>query len=173
MKGLTVTYEKLEETTTLRGFIIASVAMFEGSVDELINRVFRKTDFAIKSVVDSLFESAGPLADLSIRLKVLLGLGVISHDVFYDISAFITLKQQLNNDEQEHSLSSELVQPFIEELRVVKDRSLFDLMPRLPLANQDSVVYQMKLARYEKAVRACLLLAIMDLQEALQIESPL
>ena len=74
-------YEKLNEATSIRGFITASVAIFDDAVEKLINRVFRKTDFVVKSVIDSLFETSGPLSELPIRLKVLLGLGVINQGV--------------------------------------------------------------------------------------------
>lgn len=88
-------YEKLNDAETIRGFITASVAIFDDAVDQLINRVFRKTDFVVKSVIDSLFETSGPLSDLAIRLKVLLGLGVVNHEVFEDINAFIKIKEIL------------------------------------------------------------------------------
>lgn len=99
-------YEKLNEATSIRGFITASVAIFDEAVDQLIQRVFRKTDFAVKSVVDSLFMTGGPLFDLSVRLKVLLGLGVITHAVFEDMYAFIKLKEKLSNDEKDYLFRS-------------------------------------------------------------------
>lgn len=45
-------YEKLNGTVSVRGFMIATVAIFEEAVDSLINRVFRKTDFVVQSVID-------------------------------------------------------------------------------------------------------------------------
>ncbi|EJS89160.1 mannitol repressor protein, partial [Pasteurella multocida subsp. multocida str. Anand1_cattle] len=65
MQSVDPIYEKLNEATSIRGFITASVAIFDEAVDQLINRVFRKTDFAVKSVVDSLLSNSGPLCDLS------------------------------------------------------------------------------------------------------------
>jgi len=96
-------YEKLNKAMSLRGFITIAVAIFDETIDELINRVFRKTDFAVKSVVDSLFETSGPLSELSIRLKVLLGLGIVEQSVFADIMQFIELKETLNNDEKDYN----------------------------------------------------------------------
>ena len=40
-------YEKLNKAMSLRGFITIAVAIFDETIDELINRVFRKTDFAV------------------------------------------------------------------------------------------------------------------------------
>lgn len=105
-------YEKLNGTVSVRGFMIATVAIFEEAVDSLINRVFRKTDFVVQSVIDSLFTNDGPLGDLSVRLKVLLGLGVIQHNLFSDVNAFIQFKETLNKDEKEYTFDDEIVLTF-------------------------------------------------------------
>lgn len=164
-------YEKLNEASSVRGFIIASVAIFDEAVDGLINRVFRKTDFAVKSVVDSLFETSGPLSDLSIRLKVLLGLGVFEQPIFEDISAFITLKEQLNNDEKDYDFIDDMMISFTQSLHFVEEKLIFDLPEDNPPA--DSLLFQMKQQHKKKLLRSCLTLAVTDICEKLQIESPL
>lgn len=163
-------YEKLNEATTVRGFIIASVRIFEEAVDYLMNRVFRKADFAVQSVVDSLFEQSGPLFELPVRLKVLLGLGVISHEVFQDISQFISLKEQLNNDDKEYVFTDPVMYNFAQHL-------CFQTQPLNAFSvnaveNQDSLAYQMKMMRQEKLIRSSLILAVSAICEQLQIESP-
>ncbi|HBO38698.1 MAG TPA: MltR family transcriptional regulator [Pasteurellaceae bacterium] len=164
-------YEKLNEATSIRGFITASVTIFEDAVDQLINRVFRKSDFAVKSVVDSLFETSGPLSDLNIRLKVLLGLGVIKHEVFEDISAFIQIKETLNNDGKEYAFTDPVVADFIQALHLQQDKSLLNF--ELESTNNNSLLHQVKALRYEKLVRSCLALTITDIYQQLQVESPL
>lgn len=164
-------YEKLNEATSIRGFITASVAVFDEAIDSLINRVFRKTDFAVKSVVDSLFMTSGPLFDLGIRLKVLLGLGVISHAVFQDINTFIDIKEKLNNDEKDYDFSAEIIIEFLKQLHHQKDKSLFT--PLSEEENPDSLSYQIKKQRQEKLVRSCLILSISEIYEQLLVESPL
>ena len=116
--------EKLNEVTTARGLIIAAVTVFEEALDQLINKVFRKTDFVVESVIESLFEHSGPLFDFKIRLKVLLGLGVISKDIFEDIEQFLKLKEIINNQTQELSFSDPLLLDFVQQLNCIKD-SLF------------------------------------------------
>lgn len=164
-------YEKLNEATSIRGFITASVTIFEDAVDQLINRVFRKSDFAVKSVVDSLFETSGPLSDLNIRLKVLLGLGVIKHEVFEDIGAFIQIKETLNNDGKEYAFTDPIVADFIQSLHLQQDKSLLNFEPES--TNNNSLLHQVKALRYEKLVRSCLALTITDIYQQLQVESPL
>ncbi|MGQ0286416.1 MltR family transcriptional regulator [Pasteurellaceae bacterium 22721_9_1] len=164
-------YEKLNESISIRGFITATVAIFDEAVDQLINRVFRKSDFAVKSVVDSLFETSGPLCDLSIRLKVLLGLGVISHDIFEDIFTFIHMKEKLNNDEKEYEFADDVIVEFARSLNLLQDKVLLNFPPNQESA--DSLVFQMKQLRHEKLLRSCLTLTISDIYQKLQVESPL
>ncbi|MCK3657882.1 mannitol repressor protein [Pasteurellaceae bacterium Pebbles2] len=164
-------YEKLNEATTIRGFITATVAIFDEAVDQLINRVFRKTDFVVKSVVESLFETSGPLCDLNIRLKVLLGLGVLKHEVYEDICAFLTMKEKLNNDEKEYDFIDEIVLNFARSLHLLQDKKLLNFPENHDDPN--SLVFQMKHLRQEKLLRSCLSLTITDIYRQLQVESPL
>ena len=164
-------YEKLNDAQSIRGFVTTTVAFFDDAVDRLINKVFRKHDFAVKSVVESLFETSGPLAALSIRLKVLLGLGVVSHEVFEDITAFLQLKEQLNNDADEHHFADELILSFAHELQLFKDK---DMLPTESTpADLTTLVGQMKHQRKEKLVRSCLILTVTEIYQQLQVESPL
>ncbi|WKS99174.1 MltR family transcriptional regulator [Gallibacterium salpingitidis] len=164
--------EKLNEVTTARGLIIAAVTIFDEAIDHLINKVFRKTDFVVESVIESLFEHSGPLFDFKIRLKVLLGLGVISKEIFEDINAFIKLKEIINNQEQEASFSDPMFLKFIQQLHCIKE-SLFIKDP-IPDPNAtDSLLEQVKIIRWEKMIRSYLILSILHINEALQIESPL
>ncbi|WP_439294582.1 MltR family transcriptional regulator [Lonepinella sp. BR2882] len=164
-------YEKLNDASSIRGFITATVAIFDQAVDQLINRVFRKNDFVVNSVIESLFETSGPLFDLAIRLKVLLGLGVINHDIFEDISAFIEMKEKLNNDEKEYEFVDEIIVHFTQSLNLLEDKSLLDFPPIKEEA--DSLVFQMKRLRQEKLLRSCLTLTIANIYQQLQVESPL
>ncbi|MDY4594005.1 MAG: MltR family transcriptional regulator [[Pasteurella] aerogenes] len=165
-------YEKLNEATSIRGFMTASVAIFDEAVYQLINRVFRKTDFAVKSVVDSLFMTTGPLFNLGIRLKVLLGLGVINHEVFEDINAFIEIKEKLNNDEKDYCFFDQIIIDFIQQLHSQKEKDILNFPPEKE-ENPDSLLYHIKIQRKENLIRSCLLLTISSIYEQLQIESPL
>ena len=164
-------YEKLNDAVSIRGFVTATVSLFDDEVDRLINKVFRKNDFAVQSVVESLFETSGPLAALSIRLKVLLGLGVISNEVFEDVTAFLELKEQLNNDVDEHHFADELILSFTRELQLFKDKAL--LPKDEAIFDLSTLVGKMKQQRKENLVRSCLILTVTEICRQLAIESPL
>lgn len=158
--------EKLNDVPTIRGFITAAVALFDEEIDRLINAIFRKTDFVVKSVVDSLFETSGPLFDLNIRLKVLLGLGVFDQHVFADINQFIALKERLNNDENEYAFTDEIIVDFAHELHFLDDKSLLNFPPTT--GKEDSLLFQIKQQRKEKLLRSSLILAVIAIGEQLQ-----
>ncbi|HDV7283473.1 TPA: MltR family transcriptional regulator [Mannheimia haemolytica] len=166
--------DKLSEETTLRGFLSIANQRFAKAVEQLIERVFRKTDFALKSVVDSLFEHQGPLADIEVRLKVLLGLGVISPKVFEDISLFLEVKQHLNEEEEEFAFSHPAVVQFAKDLHHIDFLPINELLNmKASAANKDSMLFQMQQMRLEKMVRSSLILAVTEIDEQLNVESPL
>ncbi|WP_165889933.1 MltR family transcriptional regulator [Mannheimia granulomatis] len=166
--------DKLNEEPTLRGFLTLATQLFSNQVEQLIERVFRKTDFALKSVVDSLFEHQGPLAELSVRLKVLLGLGVISPKVFEDISLFLEVKQHLYEEEEEFSFSHPAVVQFVKDLHHIDFFPINELLKgKSSQGNKGSMLFQMQQMRLEKMIRSSLILAITEIDEQLNVESPL
>ncbi|MGX3066084.1 MltR family transcriptional regulator [Ursidibacter arcticus] len=166
--------EQLSEIATVRGFLALSAQQIALQVEGLIQRVFRKTDFALKSVVDSLFEHQGPLAELSVRLKVLLGLGVITPELYQDINAILELKIQLSDEIEEPLFTSALVISLIQKLHST-DLALITnvLKQKIQPENKDSMLFQMQQLRLEKVIRSSLTLSINHILESLSIESPL
>ncbi|MDG6881909.1 Mannitol repressor protein [Phocoenobacter uteri] len=165
---------QLSEVASLRGFLALSVNQFSQNIELLINRVFRKKDFVVESVVNSLFEHQGPLAELSVRLKVLVSLGVISTEVFEDINFLIELKDQLSNEVEEFSFSDSYIIDEIKKLHHIDLNIVLDILKKEPkLDNKDSLQYQMFQTRLEKIVRSSLILAISAIRDQLDIESPL
>ncbi|WP_459782691.1 MltR family transcriptional regulator, partial [Photobacterium sp. R1] len=65
----------------------------------------RKDDFAVKSVVEPLLHDTGPLGELSVRLKLLYGLGVIAQPVYQDIERCLHIKDMLNRDVTEYQFT--------------------------------------------------------------------
>lgn len=166
--------DKLSGETTLRGFLTTANQLFANGVEQLIERVFRKTDFALKSVVDSLFEHQGPLADLTVRLKVLLGLGVISPKVFEDISLFLEVKSHLSEEEEDFPFSHPAVVQFAQDLNHIDFLPINELLnAKAAKGGKDSMLVQMQQMRLEKMVRSSLILAVTEIDEQLNIESPL
>ena len=70
--------ERLNAGKTVRSFLIATVELLTEAVNILVLQVFRKDDYAVKYAVEPLLDGDGPLGDLSVRLKLIYGLGVMS-----------------------------------------------------------------------------------------------
>lgn len=165
--------EQLSEKDEIHAFLALCCQKIAEQIECLIERVFRKQDFVLKSVVDSLFEHQGPLSELSVRLKVLLGLGVISAECYQDISLLLRAEQIVK---KEHSLTfaSPQVLKFAERLHSTDIAHIHQLIQSFPTLNDpNSLQYQMQQMRIEKMVRSCLILTVVELLEMLDVESPL
>ena len=67
--------ERLNAGKTVRSFLITAVELLTEAVNLLVLQVFRKDDYAVKYAVEPLLDGDGPLGDLSVRLKLIYGLG--------------------------------------------------------------------------------------------------
>lgn len=59
--------EQLNNAPSVRGFFITTVDILTQAVDALMQRIFRKDNFAVQSVVGPLLDDTGPLGNLSVR----------------------------------------------------------------------------------------------------------
>ena len=95
--------ERLNAGKTVRSFLIATVELLTEAVNILVLQVFRKDDYAVKYAVEPLLDGDGPLGDLSVRLKLIYGLGVISRAEYEDAELLMALREELNHDGNEYS----------------------------------------------------------------------
>ena len=164
--------EKLNTTPSVRGFFITTVDVLESAIDILMQRVFRKDDFAVQSVVGPLLHDSGPLGDPSVRLKLLYGLGVIPDDVYHDIEDIIKLKNQLNNDVQEYQFTDPAILAAIKKLNLVNSMQMIPLDVAQPDEDIDSEFYQLQMLRQQQVIKSGLSLAVIEICNKLNKESP-
>jgi len=165
--------EYLNTSLTVRGFFISAVDVFEQVVQTLIERIFLKNDFAVQSVVGPLLQNSGPLGELSVRLKLLFGLGVISHDIYHDIEGMIKLKSLLNNDSAEYNFTDVVIVNAIQALNISKKMNMLSFEAITAAQDDvDLVFYKMQIDRQQQVIKSSLALAIISLCEALDKESP-
>lgn len=165
--------EYLNTSLTVRGFFISAVDVFERVIQTLIERVFLKNDFAVQSVVGPLLHDTGPLGALSVRLKLLFGLGVIPQAIYQDIDCIIKLKSLLNNDSAEYKFIDPIVVNAIQKLHLSKNMNMqpFEAIA----AAQDDVglvIYRMQVDRQQQVIKSSLALAILSICNNLDKESP-
>lgn len=164
--------ERLNEAPSVRGFFITTVEVLAQAIDTLMQRIFRKDNFAVQSVVGPLLDDTGPLGNLSVRLKLLYGLGVIADDVYHDIETIIKLRNQLNSDGTEYVFTDPKIIAAIEVLNLVQKIGLLPVNNIEPDGDIDLEFYHLQLQRQQQIIRSGLSLTIIEICNELNKESP-
>lgn len=164
--------ERLNSAPSVRGFFITTVEVFNDAIDALIQRVFRKDNFAVQSVVGPLLHDSGPLGNLSVRLKLLFGLGVLPDDIYHDIEDIIKLRNQLNSDGSEYDFTDPQILVPIKKLNLVAKMGMVQLDVLEPYGDIDLDFYQLQLQRQQQIIKSGLSLAIVEICNELNKESP-
>lgn len=158
--------ERLNARQTLTGFIQTAVGLLAEAVDLLILQAFRKDDYAVKYAVEPLLEGSGPLANLSVRLKLIYALGVISRDEYEDVELLVALNGELLNENKIYSFTDDEILGPISMLHCM---TALPPQPTLHLPEDvvDDSLITMQEQRYQQMVRSTLVLSITDLVTSL------
>ncbi|WP_122033799.1 MltR family transcriptional regulator [Aliivibrio sp. EL58] len=164
--------ERLDNAPSMRGFFIIAVDILNESIDGLIQRIFQKDNFAVQSVIGPLLQDSGPLGDLSVRLKLLFGLGVLPNKTYHDIEGIIKIRNALNSAMEDVQFTDPQIITPINKLNLITRMGMMQL-EILPLNDDtDLIFYQMQVDRQKQMIRSGLSLAIVDICSELQKESP-
>lgn len=150
--------ERLNAGHSVKSFLIAAVELLAKAVDLLVLQVFRKDDYAVKYVVEPLLLGDGPLGELSVRLKLIYGLGVINRHEYEDCELLLALREELNNDTNDYRFTDdEILGPF-GELHCVPAWP-----PRPDFTRDDETLRSMQQQRYLQMVRSTMVLSLTEL----------
>jgi len=150
--------ERLNAGRSVRSFLIAAVELLAEAVNMLVIQVFRKDDYAVKYAVEPLLLGDGPLGDLSVRLKLIYGLGVINRSEYEDCELLMALREELNDDSTEYRFNDdEILGPF-GELHCVTA-----LPPQPHFISEDDELRAMQRQRYLQVVRSTMVLSLTEL----------
>lgn len=162
--------EKLNASKTVRSFLIAAVELLAEALNVLVVQVFRKDDYAVKYAVEPLLSGTGPLGELSVRLKLMYGLGVISRHEYQDAEQLMALREALNHDGTEYRfVDDEILGPF-GKLHCVA--ALPPAPTFLQTGEADESLIAMQRQRYLQMVRSSLVLAVTDLVAGISANQP-
>ncbi len=150
--------ERLNAGGSVRSFLIAAVELLAEAVNILVIQVFRKDDYAVKYAVEPLLLGDGPLGELSVRLKLIYGLGVINRNEYEDCELLMALREELNHDGNDyHFTDDEILGPF-GELHCVAE------LPSPPqFISEDADLLAMQRQRYQQVVRSTMVLSLTEL----------
>jgi len=100
----------------------------------------------------------GPLGELSVRLKLIYGLGIISRGEYEDCELLMALREELNHDHSDYRfVDDEILGPF-GELHCVA------AWPQAPaLSGDDEMLRAMQQQRYQQVVRSTMVLSLTEL----------
>lgn len=147
--------ERLNAGRTARSFFAMAVELLNEAIDLLVVQVFRKDDYAVKYAVEPLLLGSGPLGELSVRLKLVYGLGVISRNEYEDAELLLALREALNDDSTDYRFTDdELLGPF-GELHCVER-----LPPQPNFDGADKELHTLLQQRYQQMIRSTLVLSL-------------
>lgn len=149
--------ERLNAGKSVRSLLIAAVGLLSEAVNNLVMQVFRKDDYAVKYAVEPLLDGNGPLGELSVRLKLIYGLGVITRAEYEDCELLMALREELNHDGSDYAFTDdEILGPFGELYCV-------SALPPVPELVDDPELAAMQRQRYQQVVRSTMVLSLTEL----------
>ncbi|KHN51470.1 mannitol repressor protein [Pectobacterium fontis] len=154
--------EALNSGKTVRDFMLRAVDLLAEAVSILMLQVFRKDDYAVKYAVEPLMTGTGPLGDLSVRLKLIYGLGMISRKEYEDAELLMALGEELTHDDRDYRFTDDEILGPIGELHCV---AALPAEPALPPGADaaDPLLVNMHQQRYQQMVRSTLVLSLTTL----------
>lgn len=162
--------EKLNAGKSVRSFLMTAVELLAEALDILVVQVFRKDDYAVKYAVEPLLTGNGPLGDLSVRLKLMYALGVISRHEYEDAELLMALREELNYDGEDYRFTDdEILGPF-GELHCVA--ALPPVPTFLKPGEADESLIAMQQQRYQQIVRSTMVLSITGLIAHISNQQP-
>ncbi|RYC38088.1 MltR family transcriptional regulator [Pectobacterium zantedeschiae] len=153
--------EALNSGKTVRDFMLCAVELLAEAASILMLQVFRKDDYAVKYAVEPLMTGTGPLGDLSVRLKLIYGLGMISRKEYEDAELLMALGDELAHDDRHYRFTDDEILGPIGELHCVVALPAEPALP--PGADADPLLVNMQQQRYQQMVRSTLVLSLTTL----------
>lgn len=155
--------ERLNQQLDIHELLITGMQIIGQSIDQLIMKAFCKEKHAIKFVIPSLVGNKGPLNELSVRLKLLYALGVITREEYEDIELIMAILDELELDKERvySFVDDEILGP----LSLLHDMTLPPhLVNQKMMSNETGIVDSMKSSmykqRYQQMIRSALIIAI-------------
>ncbi|WP_241033794.1 MltR family transcriptional regulator [Vibrio maerlii] len=164
--------EVISQADNASSVINAAYHALDDAVGALTQRLFAHNDCAIQFVVDPLMSNDGPLGDMIVRSKLLLGLGMIPKENYEDIECFVRLKDWL---EKQENKVIDFTQPvLLTELRTVqaiKRCMPIEYDPSMISGLSDSML-KMFIERHNQKVKSTIVIAITDIVSQLRSTEP-
>jgi mannitol operon repressor len=164
--------DDLAEASTPAECLMCAYDVIEDMIDLLLKSIFHKDDYAVKFVVDPLLSSDGPLGQILVRIKLLLGLGSISKQTFDDIEVFVTLKEWVKVQEGNISFWDQDIVFELNRVSAIQATMPVEYSPEL-LENVPDEMRDMFFERHFQRIRSTIVLAVNQIQQELAKQNAL
>lgn len=154
--------EALSEAESAGSCLMAAYDALDDTVDAVLKNIFKKDDTAIKFVVEPLLNSGGPLGEIMIRGKLLLGLGVISKELYDDLEVFVTLKEWAKIQGEDTSFTEVDVIFELNKVHAIQRIMPIEYDAKM-VETMSGPMLQMFLGRHHQKVKSTIVLAITDI----------
>ncbi|KJY83568.1 mannitol operon repressor [Vibrio galatheae] len=164
--------EELAESANAAECLLCAYDVLEDMLDAILKSIFHKDDYAVKFVVDPLLTNDGPLGEILVRTKLLLGLGVISKQTYDDIDVFVTLKEWVKVQEGKLDFWDRDIVFELNRVNAIRKIMPIEYSPEL-IEGLNEEMKTMFLERHFQKVRSTIVLAVNDIHQQLSRDNAL
>lgn len=164
--------EELAESANAAECLLCAYDVLEDMLDAVLKSIFHKDDYAVKFVVDPLLSGNGPLGETLVRIKLLLGLGVINKETYDDIEVFVTLKEWVKVQDGKLDFWDQDVIFELNRIHAIQKIMPIDYSPEL-VEGLNTDMKSMFLDRHFQKVRSTIVLAVNDIHQQLSKDNAL
>ncbi|XKM14324.1 MltR family transcriptional regulator [Orbaceae bacterium ac157xtp] len=158
--------DQLNQHPDVFGVLSTATKLIDQAVDTLILKVFNKEHHAKRFVIPSLIGHNGPLNELSVKLKLLYALSIISHNEYEDIELLTAILDELKQDK--HTTYTFIDDEILGPISLLHDMVL---PPDLPIKKKPTqevgIIDNMKSSiynqRFQQTIRSALIISITTL----------
>lgn len=154
--------ERLNTGHTIGDLLTMAVTLINEAVENLLSQVFRKDDYAVKYAVEPLLNHQGPLGQLTVRLKLLYGLGVLQRVDYEDCALLLALRDQLLHSNKNYCFTDDRIIGALTALHCLCPLSTAVLQHDSALQN-DPTLNAMRQQRYQQVIRSSTVLSLTEL----------
>ncbi|EGR0144549.1 MltR family transcriptional regulator [Vibrio alginolyticus] len=154
--------EVIAEADDPSSVIVAAYHALDDAIGAVMQRMLSRNEQAVQYIVDPLMGSAGPLGDIKVRAGLLLGLGVVSREVYADLEVFLRLKEYCEDASKPVSFTDLYVLTELRSIEAIKRTMPIEYDPSM-ISGLSEMMMKMFIERHNQKVRSTIVLAITDL----------
>lgn len=147
-----------------RGAVIVAAAILENELDVLLNDIIQKNKVSKKTLKD-MFDLNGPLSSFSSKALIYYGFGLISKDIFNDLTKIRKLRNKFAHSPDDVDFLSDEIKDIVLSLKCTSDVSnKFEGKRYSPSDKKKYKDWEMRSKGYVKYTKAVFCLGITVLQ---------